>query len=305
MAVLTVGGLRLASGQGVPVKDVSFSVRQGECVGVVGESGSGKSLTLRAIAGVLPTGLRVAAGDYAVEGRTAMVFQEPMTTLNPTMRVGDFIAEGPRARGVRKADARRRAVELLTEVGVPDPEIRARAWPHQLSGGLRQRVMIAAALAVNPAVLLCDEPTTALDTTVQAQLLALIDRLRVERGMSVVFVSHNLAVVSRIAERVLVMYAGRIVEEGLTSEILHRPKHPYTKALIGTIPKEGQRAGHLVTIASSPPDASAVIEGCAFAPRCPMATDICRAVLPPTIEVTDAHTAACHFVVPEPQRVVA
>lgn len=305
MTALSVDGLQLASGQGIPVKDVSFSVREGECVGVVGESGSGKSLTLRAIAGVLPAGVRVAAGRYSVQGRSAMVFQEPMTTLNPTMRVGEFIAEGPRARGVKKTDALRRSVELLAEVGVPDPEVRARAWPHQLSGGLRQRVMIAAALAVDPAVLLCDEPTTALDTTVQAQLLALIDRLRTERGMSVMFVSHNLAVVSRIAERVLVMYAGRIVEEGLTSEILHRPKHPYTKALIGTIPKEGERAGNLITINGAPPDATSVTGGCAFAARCAMVEDVCREKLPPLIEVRKVHTAACHFVRPEPQRVVA
>lgn len=299
MSILTVDHLQLGTEQGVPVKEISFEVEQGECLGIVGESGSGKSLTLRAIAGVLPAGVRVASGRYAVEGNSAMVFQEPMTTLNPTMRVGDFIAEGPRAQGVTKADARRRAVELLTEVGVPDPATRARAWPHQLSGGLRQRVMIAAALAVNPSILLCDEPTTALDTTVQAQLLALVDRLRVERGMSVVFVSHNLAVVSRIAQRVIVMYAGRVVEEGPTSEILTRPSHPYTKALIATIPQQGERAGELTTISGAPPDASARIDGCAFAERCPFAQEICREVLPPTIQVRDGHSAACHFVTPD------
>lgn len=298
MSVLTVEHLRLGTDHGAPVKDVSFTVAEGECVGIVGESGSGKSLTLRAIAGVLPGGVRVVSGDHHVSGRSAMVFQEPMTTLNPTMRVGEFIAEGPRARGVSKADALRRAVELLTEVGVPDPATRARAWPHQLSGGLRQRVMIAAALAVEPTILLCDEPTTALDTTVQAQLLALIDRLRVEHGMSVVFVSHNLAVVSRVAQRVVVMYAGRIVEEGPTQEILHNPSHPYTRALIATIPTESERAGELTTISGAPPDASALIEGCAFAERCPLAQDICRTVLPPTVRVASGHSAACHLVTP-------
>ncbi|HWI32295.1 MAG TPA: ABC transporter ATP-binding protein [Microbacterium sp.] len=304
MNVLTVDHLRLGTEHGVPVKDVSFSVGEGECVGIVGESGSGKSLTLRAIAGVLPVGVRVVSGEHDVNGRSAMVFQEPMTTLNPTMRVGEFIAEGPRARGVSKADSVRRAVELLTEVGVPDPATRARAWPHQLSGGLRQRVMIAAALAVEPAILLCDEPTTALDTTVQAQLLALVDRLRVERGMSVVFVSHNLAVVSRVAQRVIVMYAGRIVEAGPTSEILHHPAHPYTQALIAAIPTENERAGDLTTIAGAPPDASALIEGCSFAARCPLAQETCRTVLPPTVEVGRGHAAACHLVTPADREVL-
>lgn len=299
MSVLTVSNLQLRTEHGIPVKDVSLSVEAGECLGIVGESGSGKSLTLRAIARVLPTGVRIASGHCEADGRTAMVFQEPMTSLNPTMRIGAFIAEGPRARGVSKSDAVRLATRLLAEVGVPDPESRARAWPHQLSGGLRQRVMIAAALAVDPSVLLCDEPTTALDTTVQAQLLALIDRLRVERGMSVVFVSHNLAVVSRIAQRVAVMYAGRIVEEGPTRTILTRPAHPYTRALIATIPTDGERAGDLTTIVGAPPDAAANPEGCAFAPRCPMAQDICRDMLPPLVATADDHRAACHFAAPE------
>lgn len=292
MSVLVVDSLRLEAAQGAPVKDVSFSVGEGESLGIVGESGSGKSLTLRAIAGVLPAGVRRTGGSHTLTGRSAMVFQEPMTTLNPTMRVGEFIAEGPRARGASKAEALGRAIELLAEVGVPDPATRARAWPHQLSGGLRQRVMIAAALAVDPTVLLCDEPTTALDTTVQAQLLALIDRLRVERGMSIVFVSHNLAVVSRIAQRIAVMYAGRIVEEGPAAEILHRPAHPYTRALVASIPGEGERAGALATIPGSPPDAGVSLAGCAFAPRCALVHDACHDSVPPTVAIRPGHTAA-------------
>ncbi|MFD9330361.1 ABC transporter ATP-binding protein [Streptomyces sp. NPDC060065] len=302
--VLNVKDLQIRTAFGLPVKGVSFTVGAGECLGVVGESGSGKSLSLRAISGVLPRGVQVDSGTTEVRGRSAMIFQEPMTTLNPTMRVGDFIAEGPRAQGVGKAEARRRAVELLTEVGVPDPAVRARAWPHELSGGLRQRVMIAAALAVEPSVLLCDEPTTALDTTVQAQLLALIDRLRRERGMAIVFVSHNLAVVSRIAQRVLVMYAGRGVEEGPTDEILRRPKHPYTQALIGAIPKPGVAAGHLPTIAGAPPEPSAGLVGCAFAPRCPSAQEVCSDQIPATVQVTSGHTAGCHFASPIPEKVL-
>ncbi|WP_030661845.1 ABC transporter ATP-binding protein [Streptomyces cellulosae] len=293
---LEVRGLQVSVGSGHAVKGVSLGVRAGECLGIVGESGSGKSLTLRAVADVLPRGVTRAAGDVVVHGRSAMVFQEPMTTLNPTMRVGDFIAEGPRSRGVPKREARRRAVELLAEVGVPDPAVRARAWPHQLSGGLRQRVMIAAALAVEPSVLLCDEPTTALDTTVQAQLLALIDRLRAERGMAVVFVSHNLAVVSRVAQRVMVMYAGRVVEEGPTQEVLRRPRHPYTQALIETIPRRGVAAGQLTTIQGAPPDPSEEFTGCAFAPRCARAEDTCTSLRPPMLEAVPGHTAGCHFV---------
>lgn len=292
---LDVHALEISVGTGLAVKGVSLSVRPGECLGIVGESGSGKSLTLRAVADVLPRGVERVGGTVSLAGRSAMVFQEPMTTLNPTMRVGDFIAEGPRSRGVSKAEASRRAVDLLTEVGVPDPAVRARAWPHQLSGGLRQRVMIAAALAVEPAVLLCDEPTTALDTTVQAQLLALIDRLRVEHGMSVVFVSHNLAVVSRVAQRVMVMYGGRVVEQGPTQEILHRPKHPYTQSLIATIPRRDVRAGHLKTIQGAPPDPAEHLPGCAFAPRCALAVDECSTEAPPTVEVVAGHTADCRL----------
>jgi ABC-type dipeptide/oligopeptide/nickel transport system ATPase component len=232
------------------VNGVSLRVRAGECLGIVGESGSGKSLTLRAVIGLLPRGIRVTGGRAqfgATEGSEpgayraadvrgsgmAMVFQEPMTALNPTRRVGDIVADGvAAASGVGRRQARRTAVTLLGECGIPDPERRARAFPHQLSGGLRQRAMIAAALSGNPRLLLCDEPTTALDVTVQSQILRLLDRLRRERGLALLFVSHDLPVVAQLAQRIAVMRSGSIVEDGNVDQIIGRPRHEYTQSLI-------------------------------------------------------------------------
>jgi ABC-type dipeptide/oligopeptide/nickel transport system ATPase component len=232
------------------VQDAALTVSAGECVGVVGESGSGKSMTMRAIIGLLPRGARVAAGDLRfasdggdpapydavqVRGRgIAMVFQEPMTALNPTRRVGDLVADAIIVNGpgrVRRSAARRSAVTLLEEVGVPDPTGRARAFPHELSGGLRQRVMIAVALAGDPRLVICDEPTTALDVTVQDQILGLLDRLRRERGLGLLFVTHDLGVVAQISQRLVVMQDGQVVESGATVDVLDRPQHPYTAAL--------------------------------------------------------------------------
>ena len=230
------------------VHGVNFDVFAGETVGLVGESGSGKSLTLRSICGLLPDGVIRAGGSATVDfegsgevrdgadvrGRgIAMVFQEPMTSLNPTMRIGDLVTIGPRTlHGLSRDDARSRSLELLREVGIPDAERRLRAWPHELSGGLRQRVMIAMALATDPKILLCDEPTTALDVSVQDQILRLLVQLKESRGLSMVLVTHDLGVVSQVCDRVMVMENGRIVESGSTSEILSNPRHDYTQRLI-------------------------------------------------------------------------
>ena len=230
------------------VHGVNFDVFAGETVGLVGESGSGKSLTLRSICGLLPDGVIRAGGSATVDfegsgevrdgadvrGRgIAMVFQEPMTSLNPTMRIGDLVTIGPRTlHGLSRDDARSRSLELLREVGIPDAERRLRAWPHELSGGLRQRVMIAMALATDPKILLCDEPTTALDVSVQDQILRLLVQLKESRGLSMVLFTHDLGVVSQVCDRVMVMENGCIVESGSTSEILSNPRHDYTQRLI-------------------------------------------------------------------------
>lgn len=236
---LSVTDLRLTSRRDgrstVLVDGVDLQVAPGEALGIVGESGSGKSLTLRAIAGVLPAFVARTGGEITLaDGQSiGMVFQEPLAALSPTLRIGELLADGVAARSrMRRRAARERAVDLLREVGIPEPERRARQYPHQLSGGLRQRVVIAMALAGDPGVLLCDEPTTALDVSVQDQILGLIDRLRIERDLSVVFVSHDLAVVASMCRRVMVMTDGRVVESGPTAEVLQRPQDPYTQQLI-------------------------------------------------------------------------
>jgi len=293
-----------------PVDGVSFSIEPGEALGIVGESGSGKSLTLRAILGLLPPGGQVEgtlrfsptsetfsdAAPEDLQGRgVAMIFQEPMTALNPTMRVGDLIAEGVRrSEGFDRSAARRRAVELLRSAGVPNPEERARMWPHELSGGLRQRVMIATALSTRPALLLCDEPTTALDVTIQDQILGLLSQLRRDLGMAIVFVTHDLAVIAEICDRIAVMYAGRIVEVGDADDVLSVPRHPYTAALIGSAPSFHSRSERLAGIGGMPPDPRAFPRGCRFAPRCRYARDDCRDAPHRLISLGGRETACIH-----------
>lgn len=243
--LLEVRGLCVDAGRRRVVHEVDLTVSAGECLGVVGESGSGKSLTMRSVIGLLPRGTRRTAGELLVDGAAyrpeelrghgiAMVFQEPMTALNPTRRAGDIVADGVMAASrerVSRRQARETAVGLLREVGIPDPERRSRAYPHELSGGLRQRVMIALALSGDPRLLICDEPTTALDVTVQDQILGLLDRLREERGLAMLFVTHDLGVIAQISQRIAVMYDGRVVEQGVTAEVLARPRHAYTASL--------------------------------------------------------------------------
>jgi ABC-type glutathione transport system ATPase component len=233
--VLTVDGLRLAAATEL-VHGVSFSVAAGEAVGIVGESGSGKSLTLRAALGLLPAGVRRTGGSVTLRAGAGMVFQDPLAALDPLMSIGAQLEEVCRTTGgLDRAAARARSIELLTLVRIPDPERRRRDLPGRLSGGQRQRVVLAIALATDPSLLLCDEPTTALDVTVQAQILDLLDQLRRELGLAMVFVSHDLAVVGRVCSRILVMSNGEIVESGPTREILTAPKEPYTRMLLGSV----------------------------------------------------------------------
>jgi oligopeptide/dipeptide ABC transporter ATP-binding protein len=292
------------------VDGVSLDVPRGGALGLVGESGCGKSMTLRAILGLLPGRAQIAGGEIVFDGEAlspksliglrgahiGMVFQEPMTALNPVMRVGEQIAEGPRVRlGQSGAKARERALELLRLVGIPDPERRYRAYPHELSGGLRQRIVIAIALASEPQLLLCDEPTTALDVTIQDQILHLLARLRAETGVSQILVTHDLAVVAQTCERVAVMYAARIVEAGTVAEVFGAPRHPYTRALLRSVPDFDDRRAHLESIAGMPPDLVSPPSGCRFHPRCEIAHPDCAEVDPRLISLGGERATACRY----------
>jgi len=298
-------GVERPSGGFRAVDGISFEVAPGAALGIVGESGSGKSLTLRALMALVPAGVRIESGRVTLggrelplqggearrsrRGRMALVFQDPLSALNPVHTVGAQVAEVPqRVLGLSRRRAWERAIELFRLVGIPDPARRARAFPHQLSGGMRQRVVIAIALASEPAVLLCDEPTTALDVTVQAQVLDLIDGLRTQLQLTVVFVSHDLAVVRQLCDDIAVMYTGRIVETGPTMPVLERPRHPYTLGLLNALVDLGRPAGTLRPIPGALPDPEALPSGCPFHPRCPFATPECLRVRPPLYEIDDA-----------------
>ena len=274
------------------VDKVSFEVVGGGSFGIVGESGSGKSLTLRAVMGLLPPGVRVESGRAELDGvtlpfsgrdthrsrrrRVSMIFQDPLSALDPVHTVGSQVAEVPRrVLGQSRRESRERAIELMALVGLPEPERRAEAYPHQLSGGMRQRVLIAMALASEPAVLLCDEPTTALDVTVQAQVLELLDDLRHRLGLTVVFVSHDLAVVRQVCEQVGVMYTGRLLEVGATAELLDAPAHPYTLALLDAVVDLDDPLGAPRPIPGSLPDPADLPVGCPFLPRCAVGSEDC------------------------------
>jgi peptide/nickel transport system ATP-binding protein/oligopeptide transport system ATP-binding protein len=283
----------LARGVLRAVDGASFSVDSGEALGIVGESGSGKTMALRALLGLLPRNARLAGGSIEIDGvqvvgaeesalrrlrgRTAaMVFQEPMTALNPVMRVGDQIAETPMVRlGLSRRRARERAIELMRLVGIADPARRAVAYPHELSGGMRQRVVIAIALSGEPKLLLCDEPTTALDVTIQDQILKLLAGLRADLGVSVVFVSHDLAVVAQTCQKVAVMYAGQVVEQGPIETVFREPHHPYTLGLLRSVPDFDIVREHLSAIPGMPPDLASPPPGCRFHPRCGFARPEC------------------------------
>jgi peptide/nickel transport system ATP-binding protein len=311
--MLEVQDLTVRFGAAAAVDRISFSIAEGEMVALVGESGSGKTVTARAILRLLPSSASI-GGAVRFLGRdlvaleshelrevrgaqVGMIFQEPMTALNPVLTVGYQIAEAVEAhRKVSRKERKAIAIEMMRRVGIPSPETRVHEYPHQLSGGLRQRAMIAMALAMGPKLLLADEPTTALDVTVRAQILALLDRLRRETGMAILFITHDLAVVAETCDRILVMYAGSIVEEGRVSDVLAAPRHPYTQGLLRSIPKEGERRLH--PIPGAVPSIADRPAGCRFRPRCERAEDRCREE-PQLVAVGD-RKVACFFPVEGP-----
>ncbi len=335
-ALLQVSGLTVdlptAAGWVRPVNDVSLRIEPGEALGLVGESGSGKTMLALALMGLLPPGARVSGEAWlsaqetqkqdgglraatsaerrnlatlserewrSVRGcEVAMVFQEPMTSLNPVMRVGAQIEEAIRAHepGLNSAQVRRRTLTALDRASIPEPDARAEQFPHQLSGGLRQRVMIAMALAGGPRLLIADEPTTALDVTVQKQILQLLDRLRRELKLGLLFITHDLGVVAQVADRVAVLYAGRIVEEGPADEVLAQPLHPYTEGLLAASPR--LRRATLTPIPGSVPRLDALPPGCAFEPRCAKRLAECAAALPELRADSSHHAARCILVEP-------
>jgi dipeptide transport system ATP-binding protein len=298
---------KTSSGAFRAVDGVSLAVDKGEVLAIVGESGSGKSVSMLAVMGLLPWTARVTADAMRFDGRDlltlpaserraitgkdmAMIFQEPMSSLNPCFTVGYQLIEALRTHlALDKAEARRRAIALLDEVGIPAPEQRLAAFPHQLSGGMSQRVMIAMALACRPKLLIADEPTTALDVTIQAQILDLLLRLQRENGMGLVLITHSMGVVAETAERVSVQYAGQKVEEQPVAELFARPRHPYTAALLSALP-ERATSRKLPSIPGVVPGQFDRPKGCLFSPRCPIATDLCRATPPPMLD-----GALCHY----------
>jgi peptide/nickel transport system ATP-binding protein len=325
MALLEVENLQthFATADGVnrAVDGLSFSVEAGETVAIVGESGCGKSVTSMSILRLIPEPPGKIAGSVRFNGRDllklseremrtirgneiSMIFQEPMTSLNPVLSVGQQIGETLRLhQGLSKKDAEARAVDMLRLVGIPAPDKRVKEYPHQLSGGMRQRVMIAIALACNPKLLIADEPTTALDVTIQAQILDLMRDLKHRVGAAIVLITHDLGVVAEVAERVIVMYAGRKVEEAPVVELFGNPKHPYTKGLLGAVPKLGSSlTGESTRLAEIPglvPSLKKRIQGCVFASRCPQQTELCLEIAPALEEKAPRHTAACHYATKE------
>ena len=304
------------------VRGVSFTLRPGEIFGIVGESGSGKSITCMSVLKLLKSGGRVVGGRAEFEGRDlltlderdlrelrgneiGLIFQDPMTSLNPTLTVGEQIIETIlRHRKVSRAEARKRAIELFELVRIPSAEKRLKSYPHEFSGGMRQRVMIAIALSCNPKLLIADEPTTALDVTIQRQILALLKELQSRLGMAVILITHDLGVIAETADRVLVMYGGMVMEEAPVAQLFARPSHPYTRGLLAAIPdlRDGTHK-RLTPIPGSPPDMRAPPPGCPFAPRCPQAMAQCAAALPPIYPIEEGHGARCWLHHPEAPRV--
>ena len=296
------------------VNDVSFEIRPGECVGVVGESGSGKSVTMLSLLKLIPMPPgEIVGGSALFEGedllgmdqesirhirgsRIGFVFQDPMTSLNPVLPIGMQIIESLTVRNQGDPASRKaRAIELLDLVGIPSPAQRIDAYPHELSGGMRQRVMIATALASEPALIIADEPTTALDVTIQAQIIALIGELRRRVGASIVWITHDLGVVAGLADRIIVMYAGQIVEQGPVADIFSRPQHPYTQALLASVPRPDRKLDKLVSIRGRPPILEQGPVSCAFEPRCDFAHDRCRRQNPRLASLSDSRQVACFW----------
>ena len=305
--------IRTPGGTVRAVNDVSFVARSGETLALLGESGCGKSMTAQAIVGLLEPVAEVVSGSVVVDGidvvplsrakrrklagpSLAIVFQDALTALNPVYTVGTQLAEPFRIHeGLSAKEARKRAIDLMASVGIPEPESRIKSYPHQFSGGMRQRLLIAMAVALNPSVLLADEPTTALDVTIQAQIMDLLRRLRTERNMAVVLITHDLAVVAEEADNVAVMYAGNVVETGPVREVFGTPRHPYTKGLLDSVPSDSDRGSELKSIPGTPPDLHSIPEGCVYQARCPLAQDICRQQRPELLPLSPTRSSACHF----------
>ena len=316
MALLEVRNLKtnFYSRYGVSraVDDVSFDIQKGRTVGIVGESGSGKSVTCYSMLGLVacPPG-KIESGSALFEGidllncnrnelrkirgnRISMVFQDPMSSLNPYLTIGRQLTEHLILhKGISKDAAKKKAVNALLEVGIQDPEVRLKYYPHQLSGGMRQRVMIAMALITEPVLLIADEPTTALDVTIQAQIIDLINDLKNRKNMSVIFITHDLGVVAGISDHVLVMYSGRIMESGVTSDVYYRPVHPYTRALLKSTPSVEMKDKELYVIPGRPPGNFEEIKGCVFASRCEFVQDRCLSTIPELSEISENHFSAC------------
>ena len=315
--VLEVDGLtveiRTITGTVRAVNDVSFEARRGETLALLGESGCGKSMTATALVGLLEPVADVVSGTAQLADvdllsadrkkrremagtELAIVFQDALTALNPLYTVGTQLAEPFRIhQGMGAKEAKAKAVELMARVGIPQPETRLNSYPHQFSGGMRQRLLIAMAVALNPSVLIADEPTTALDVTVQAQIMALLRDLRAEYKMAVVLITHDLALVAEEADRVAVMYAGNIVETGPVAEVFANPQHPYTKGLLNSVPVNARRGDELKSIGGTPPDLHAIPEGCVYQARCPLASGVCKTTRPSLSNVGADRKAACHF----------
>ncbi|MER6185569.1 MULTISPECIES: ABC transporter ATP-binding protein [unclassified Streptomyces] len=305
---------RTRDGVAKAVNGVDYSVDAGETLAVLGESGSGKSVTAQAVMGILdmPPG-RITGGEILFQGRDllklkeeerrkvrgaemAMIFQDALSSLNPVLSVGDQLGEMFVVhRGMSRKDARARSIELMDRVRIPGARERVKQYPHQFSGGMRQRIMIAMAMALEPALIIADEPTTALDVTVQAQVMDLLAELQRELNMGLILITHDLGVVADVADRIAVMYAGRIVESAPVHDIYKAPAHPYTRGLLDSIPRLDQKGQELYAIKGLPPNLMNIPPGCAFNPRCPMAQDVCRTDVPPLYDVSEDRTSACHF----------
>lgn len=299
-------------GQVQAVRGVSFDLHKGETLAIVGESGCGKSVTSQSIMRLIPTPPgKITSGSILFKGQDltklsekkmrdirgadiSMIFQDPMTALNPTLRVGEQIAENiMQHENISKEKAKEKAFEMLELVGIPNPKERLKQYPHEFSGGMRQRIVIAMALVCNPEVLIADEPTTALDVTIQAQILELFKDIQQKTDVSIVLITHDLGVVAQVADRVAVMYAGKIVEIGTRRDIFYTPQHPYTKGLLRSVPRLDLYESELVPIAGSPPDLFAPPSGCSFAPRCPYVMEVCDRMYPTSTKLKESHQVHC------------
>ncbi|WP_173917202.1 ABC transporter ATP-binding protein [Halobacillus sp. Marseille-Q1614] len=294
------------------VRGVNLELNKGETLAIVGESGCGKSVTANSIMKLIPSPAgRIKQGSITFKGKDitkmsnkairkvrgvdiSMIFQDPMTALNPTLTIGNQLTEGVKQhRKISSKQANHQAIDMLKLVGIPNPEERMKQYPHQFSGGMRQRIVIAMALICEPELLIADEPTTALDVTIQAQILQLFQKIQRETGVSIILITHDLGVVAKIADRVAVMYAGKVVETGTRRDIFYRPKHPYTQGLLNSVPRLDQKGEKLVPIDGTPPDLFSPPEGCPFTARCPKAMEVCSRVYPFHSELSDTHTVDC------------